>query len=112
MYKIFEKIRNKFNNSDYIPKVKNFNEANLFCQNKNSGVYEYGLLCKYRFEKLDNYLKKKENLFNPLAINMLLVCIASFLKNNEGKFKDNWPKIANSRSIQGRVDTLLTFGPP
>ena len=89
MYKIFEKIRNKFNKFEYIPKVKNFNQANLFCQNKNSGVYESELLCKYRFEKLDNYLKKNENLFNPLAINMLLVCIAYFLKNNERKF----PKI-------------------
>ena len=61
----------------------------MFCQNKNSGVYESELLCKYRFEKLDNYLKKNKNLFNPLAINMLLVCIAYFLKNNERRF----PKI-------------------
>ena len=89
MYKIFEKIRNKINKFEYIPKVKNFNEANLFCQNKNSGVYESELLCKYRFEKLDNYLKKNEILFNPLASNMLLVCIAYFLKNNKGRF----PKI-------------------
>ena len=89
MKNLFEKIRNKFNKLDYIPKVKDFNEANLFCQNKNSGVYESELLCIYRFEKLDNYLKKNKSLFKPLAINMLLVCIAHFLKNNEGRF----PKI-------------------
>ena len=89
MFKIFEKIRNKINKFEYIPKVKNFNEANLFCQNKNSGVYESELLCKYRFEKLDNYINKNEKLFNPLTTNMLLVCIAYFLQNNEGRF----PKI-------------------
>ena len=89
MYKIFKKIRDKINKFEYIPKVKNFNEANLFCQNKNSGVYESELLCKYRFEKLDNYLKKNENFFNPLASNMLLNLIAYFLKNNERRF----PKI-------------------
>jgi len=89
MNKLLQKIRNKFIKFEYIPKVKSFNEANLFCQNKNLGVYESELLCKYRFEKLDNYLKKNEILFNPLASNMLLVCIAYFLKNNKGRF----PKI-------------------
>ena len=86
MYKIFEKLKNKFNKFDYIPKVKTFYQANLFCQNKNPDLYESELLCKYRFEKFDNYIKKNKDLLNPITTNMLLVCIAYFLKNNSRRF--------------------------
>lgn len=86
MHSIFEKIRNKFNKFEYIPKVKSFGQASLFCQNKNPDSYESDLLCRYRFEKFNNYIKKNKNLFNPLKTNMLLVCIAYFLKNNSRRF--------------------------
>ena len=68
-----------------IPKVLSFSEAENYCNSKTLHGYQSKLLCKYRFHKLDVYLKKGGSLFRSPSTNILLYCISNFLHLNEGK---------------------------
>ena len=76
-----QKIFKKF----LIPKFFNFEEAENFCNLKTPHGYQSKLLCRYRFHKLDDYLKKGGSLFRGSSTNVLLYCISNFLYLNEGK---------------------------
>ena len=90
MKKIYEKIKHKLILRT-IPKVKNFKEAYSYCNKKNTLGYEFDFLCRYRFEKLANYIKNNKGFIFPQSSDLLLYCIAYFLKENKG----NTPKIVD-----------------
>ncbi len=69
-----------------IPEVFSFSEAENYCNSKTLHGYQSKLLCKYRFHKLDDYLKKEGSLFRGPSTNILLYCISYYLHLNEGRF--------------------------
>ncbi len=85
MIKIFKKVKNRLIKLKKIPKVKSFEQAKIYCESKTPSAYQSELLCKYRFDKLKNYIKNKGLIFNTCSINILLISIAYFLKHNQGK---------------------------
>tara|TARA_A100001388_G_C28767866_1_gene501883 strand:- start:1119 stop:1916 length:798 start_codon:yes stop_codon:yes gene_type:complete len=90
MKKIYEKIKNKLILKT-IPHVETFKEADLYCKNRSKLGYESKLLSKYRFDKLDKYIKNYGQTPFTESSNLLIYCIAYYLKNNAGKF----PKIVD-----------------
>ena len=90
MKKIYEKIKKKFILKT-IPNVKTFKEADLYCKNRSKIGYESKLLCKYRFEKLENYISNYGQTLFTESSNVLIYCLAYYLKKNKGKF----PKIVD-----------------
>jgi len=68
-----------------IPKVSSFEEAENFCNLKTPDGYQSKLLCKYRFHKLEDYIKNGGSLFRGPSTNILTYCISYFLYFNKGK---------------------------
>ncbi len=65
---------------------KSYNDALIYCENKNKGSYESKLLSKYRFEKSNNFLKNEID-FNVFPwINTFMTSLALYMNKNEGKF--------------------------
>ena len=89
MKKIFERLRNKLVRSAMVPNVTSFDQARIYCENKNSSSYQSELLCKYRFEKLNEYIKNNKLFFNHSSNNMLLLSICYFFNYYGGRI----PKI-------------------
>jgi len=85
MKKIYEKIKYKFILKT-IPNVKTFKEAYFYCKNRSGLGYESKLLCKYRFEKLENYIKSYGQSLFTQSSNLLIYSIAYYLKKNKGNF--------------------------
>jgi len=65
-----------------LPNVKDFLEADKYCKLRNKSNYEADFLSKYRFEKLQAYLKKVNYLDSPYA-NMLMHSTILFFKQNQ-----------------------------
>ena len=84
MKKIYEKIKNKFILKT-IPHVKTFKEADLYCKKRSNLGYESHLLCKYRFDKFANYIKNHGKPLFSESSNLLIYCLAYYLKKNKGK---------------------------
>ena len=75
MKKIFEKIRNKLVKFKKVPNITTFDEARIYCDSKNPSSYQSSLLCKYRFEKLNKFIKDTKFSFNSSSTSMLLLSI-------------------------------------
>lgn len=84
MKKIYEKIKNKFILKT-LPNVKTFKEADLYCKNRSNLGYQSELLCKYRFDKLDEYIKNYGLPLFSESSNLLIYCLAYYLKKKKGK---------------------------
>ena len=79
------KLKNRLIKLKKIPKVKSFEQAKIYCESKTPSAYQSKLLCKYRFDKLKNYIKNKGLNFYTCSNSILLMSIACFLKYNPGK---------------------------
>ncbi len=86
-----------------IPKVNNFKEAEEFCNLKTTNGYQSKILCEYRFNKLDNYLKNGGSLLNVSSVKMLMFCVSHFLYSNKGMH----PKIIDFGGACGENILLL-----
>ena len=81
MFEILKKFKRRFNNLNTL-EMKNYNDAQKYCEKKNKGCYQSEILCKYRFEKMNKMLEDNNEFFLPPSINILLQSIKIFLKSN------------------------------
>ncbi len=82
MLEIIKKVKRRFNNLNTL-EMKNFYDAEKYCENKNIDCYQSEILCKYRFEKMDNLLKDNNEFFLPPSIKILLQSIKFFTKSSK-----------------------------
>lgn len=78
------KLKKRFWNY-VLPNNLIFNEAEKICASKTTLGYQSKILCKYRFEKLDRYLKNGNSLLKGPSIKILLLSITYFMKFNKNK---------------------------
>ena len=78
------KLKKRFWNY-VLPNNLIFNEAEKICSSKTTLGYQSKILCKYRFEKLDRYLKNGNSLLKGPTIKILLLSITYFMKFNKNK---------------------------
>ena len=81
MLEIIKKVKRGFNNLNTL-EMENYNDAEKFCENKNKDCYQSEILCKYRFEKMNEILQENNQFFLPPSINMLLQSIKFFIKSS------------------------------
>ncbi len=84
MLKILKKIKRRFTYLDAL-EMKNFSEAEKYCELKNKSCYQSEILCKYRFEKMNKLLEENQDFFIPPSINLLLRAIKYFVNSNTTK---------------------------
>lgn len=78
---IIKKISRKISRKFYKKQFSSFKNAYEYCNQKTNGVYESELICRYRFQKLNNFLKENGNLLNNPGMTNLLFSINYYLKN-------------------------------
>ncbi len=82
MLKIFKKIKRKFNKLNTL-EMKNYYDAEKYCEKKNKDCYQSEILCKYRFEKMNQMLQENDQFFLPPSINIILQSLKFFNKSSE-----------------------------
>ena len=87
---IINRFKKKFWNY-VLPNNLDFDEAEKICTANKALGYQSKILCKYRFEKLDRYVKSGNSLFKGSSIKILLISITYFMKFNKTKM----PKVVD-----------------
>jgi len=81
MLEIIKKVKRRFSNLNTL-EMKNYYDAEKYCENINNDCYQSEILCKYRFEKMDKVLKENNQFFLPPSINILLKSIKFFIQSS------------------------------
>ena len=100
--RIIFKFKNKIS-FYFLPKVKNYSEAEKYSITKNRANYDSNYLSNYRFKKTENFIINDGNLLQNPSSTMLLYVVNLFMKKNPGKI----PKFVDYGGACGESVFLL-----
>ena len=101
--KLIRQVESKIFSKFYIKRFRTFKSAYEYCDQRNKGVYETDFICRYRFHKMNNFLKEGGNLLNDPTISTLLFSVNYYLKN----FKNECPALIDYGGACGSTLLLL-----